>query len=89
MSDIVVTKPSEQTLKEMAVESWPIWTCEKSTFDWHYDQKETCYLLAGDVTIKAGSEEVRFGSGDMVVFPEGLECVWQVNAPVKKHYKFG
>ena len=89
MDRIVVTKPLEEALEERGVRSWPIWTCEASTFDWHYDQKETCFLLEGEVTVTAGDEEVSFGVGDLVVFPEGLDCVWEVRSPVRKHYKFG
>ena len=33
---------------------------------------------------KAGREEV-----NLVVFPEDLECTWQVTEPVKKYYNFG
>ena len=89
MSNITVTKPSEHALEELGVVHWPIWTCEPSRFDWHYDQKETCYILEGQVTVEAGDRNVSFGPGDMVVFPEGLDCIWDVGAPVKKHYKFG
>ncbi len=89
MSEIVVTRPSEQTLDEQGVRSWPIWTCEASTFDWHYDQKETCFLLEGEVTVTAGDQKVSFGIGDLVVFPEGLDCVWEVRSAVRKHYRFG
>ena len=32
---------------------------------------------------------VEFGPGDLVTFPEGLDCVWKISKPVKKHYKFG
>ena len=89
MSKIVVTKPPEHALDELGVKSWPIWTCEVSRFDLHYQEKETCYLLEGQVAVTAGDQEVSFGSGDLVVFPQGLDCVWDVKSPVKKHYKFG
>jgi len=89
MTDIQVHKPSEEELDELGIRSWPIWTCEPSTFDWHYDEKETCYLLEGQVTVKTDDGEVSFGAGDMVVFPQGLSCVWQVSEGVRKHYKFG
>ena len=88
MSQIKVTRPTEETLEKMQVKTWPIWTCDVSKFDWHYDQQETCYLLAGRVTVAAGDEQVSFGPGDMVVFPVGLDCVWDVSEPVRKHYKF-
>ena len=35
-----------------------------------------------------GSKSVSFAAGDLVVFPQGLSCVWQVKKPVKKHYMF-
>jgi uncharacterized cupin superfamily protein len=89
MAEIQVYKPNEEELVELGVRSWPIWTCEPSTFDWHYDDKETCYLLEGQVSVKTDHGEVSFGAGDMVVFPQGLSCVWQVSEGVRKHYKFG
>lgn len=86
---VLVEKPTEATLKDMGVFSWPIWTKEASTFDWYYDEKEVCYFLEGDVTVKTPDGEVSFGKGDLVTFPEGLKCVWNIKKDVKKHYKFG
>lgn len=69
---------------------WPIWGCDVSTFPGAYDEQETCLLLEGDVTvIPEGSEPVRFGAGDLVVFAAGLSCTLEVHAPVRKHYRFG
>jgi len=87
--EITVRKPSPQELEEMGVSGWPIWECDPSTFDWYYDQPETCYILEGDVTVKTDDGEVHFGAGDLVVFPKGLKCVWQVAKKVRKHYRFG
>ena len=84
---IEVRKPAENEKKTAS--SWPIWTKEVSVFPWHYDEKETCLIIEGEVTIKAGSEEVSFKAGDWVVFPEGLACTWNIKKPVKKHYRFG
>ena len=47
------------------------------------------YLLEGRVTVKAAGQNVTFGKGDLVVFPKGLSCVWEVTSPVRKHYRFG
>jgi uncharacterized protein len=38
--------------------------------------------------IKGSSECVEFGAGDLVVFPKGLSCTWDVLAVVDKYYKF-
>jgi uncharacterized cupin superfamily protein len=86
---ITVEKPGEAQLAKLGVKTWPIWTKETSKFDWHYDEKETCYILAGRVRVTGGGETVSFGTGDLVTFPQGLDCVWEVLEPVRKHYKFG
>ena len=84
--DIKVKKASETEKKEMA--SKPVWECGVSEFDWYYDSEETCLLIEGEVTVSYGEKSVSFGVGDMVVFPNGLSCVWKVVKPVKKHYFF-
>lgn len=86
VNDVKVFKPDEKQIEQ--AKTWPIWSCEKSEFDWHYTQEETCLILAGEVVVKDDTSEVSFSAGDMVIFPDGLSCVWQVNEPVKKHYKF-
>ena len=90
MDSIKIEKPSKEKLEQLGVFTWPIWSKEVSKFDWHYDQKETCYLLEGEVkvTAKEGTA-VKFGAGDLVIFPKGLSCVWEIKSPVRKHYNFG
>lgn len=85
---IKVQKPTDQQISEL--QTCPIWTKEASRFDWEYDTGETCYLLEGDVrvTTEAG-EVVEFGQGDLVTFPAGLKCHWDIRAPVRKHYRMG
>lgn len=89
MAAIIVTRPSEHAVDELGVKNWDVWTCEVSTFDWHYDQKETFYMLAGKVVITCGDEQVAVQAGDLVICPAGLDCAWEVQSPVKKHYRFG
>ncbi|HDP68096.1 MAG TPA: DUF861 domain-containing protein [Candidatus Marinimicrobia bacterium] len=91
MADISVThNPTRQTLQSLGVHDWPVWTKEVAEFPWYYSEQETCYLLEGEVevTTKNGTI-VRFGKGDLVVFPAGLSCTWKISKAVKKHYKFG
>jgi len=90
MSEIIVKKPTQDELKNKGVFSWPIWEKEASIFDWHYDDTETCYILDGDVKVSTkDGKEVRFAKGDMVIFPKGLDCKWEIKKAVKKHYNFG
>ena len=82
--------PAEEQLSKLGVRSWPIWTKEPSKFPWTYDEPETCYFLAGDVVVTPdGGEPVRVGTGDLVTFPAGMYCTWEVREAVRKHYRFG
>lgn len=91
MSDIKVERePDEQQLDSMGVRDWGTWTKEESTFPWTYDEQETCYFLEGEVVVTPdGGEPVEMGKGDLVTFPSGMSCTWDVRKPVRKHYKFG
>lgn len=86
---IKIHQPSDEELRNLDVFSWDIWTCEPSKFNWTYSDRETCYILEGKVTVTTEDQTVTFGPGDMVVFPSGLSCVWEVFEPVRKHYQFG
>ena len=69
--------------------SWPIWEKEESTFPWTYDANETCYFLEGDVVVTPdGGEPVQMGKGDVVTFPAGMSCTWEIHGAVRKHYMF-
>ena len=87
---IVESQPSQERLGDLGVFNWSIWTKERSEFPWTYGESETCYFLAGDVVvIPDGGEPVKMGKGDLVTFPAGMSCTWQINSDVKKHYRFG
>lgn len=91
---IDVRRPSENEIEKMGIRSWGTWGCEISTFPWKYDDPETCLVLEGRVRVEgrgpdADIEPVEFGPGDLVTFPEGLECTWVVSEAVRKHYRFG
>ena len=82
--------PSEETREKLGVMDWPIWQKEVSAFPWEYDERETCYLLEGEVEVTPeGGDPVSFGAGDLVTFPMGMKCVWKISKGVRKHYRFG
>ena len=89
MDDIKVEKATDQKLKNLNVKNWSPWDCEPSIFDWEYDEKETCFIMQGKARVTSGNQEVEFGKGDIVVFPKGLKCKWQVIDKISKVYKFG
>jgi len=67
-----------------------VWKKEVSVFEWEYNEKETCYIIKGEVeVIPERGDAVSFGKGDMVVFGKGLKCTWKVKSAIEKHYKFG
>ena len=83
-------QPGDDQLNRIGVFDWPIWTKETSQFPWQYDEEETCYFLEGDVTVTPqDGEPVVMGKGDLVTFPAGMACTWEIRQPVKKHYKLG
>jgi uncharacterized cupin superfamily protein len=86
---IEIKKPTHEDLEREGVSSWPVWEKEVSRFDWYYDDTEECYLLQGKVMVETrDGEQVEFGKGDFVTFPKGLSCIWDIQEPVRKHYRF-
>ena len=83
--------PSERELKNLKIKSWEIWEKEKSIFDWSYSETETCFILDGEVEVTDSEtgEKLEFKKGDLVQFPKGLKCVWNVKKPIRKYYNFG
>jgi uncharacterized cupin superfamily protein len=45
--------------------------------------------MEGEVKVTTpDGEAVEFGPGDLVTFPRGLKCSWNVRKPIRKHYRF-
>ncbi len=89
-TSIRIQKPSPEELDRLGVRDWPIWGKEVSRFPWTYDVQETCYFLEGEVVVTPEvGEPVSMGAGDLVTFPAGLTCTWDIRKPVRKHYRFG
>ena len=88
MSEIKIEVPTKEKLKALDVKNWSPWECEPSTFDWEYDCNETAYVLEGKVKVKTTSGEVEIKKGDLVHFPKGLQCTWNVIEKIRKVYTF-
>ena len=90
MSSIEVRQPSEEELRDLGVFDWPIWEKGESRFPWTYEEQEICYLLQGRVTVEPeNGDPVTFAAGDLVTFPAGLRCTWDIHEAVRKHYRLG
>ncbi len=82
--------PSPPKLEVLGVYDWPIWRKEASTFEWTYADRETCYILKGRFRVTPeGGEPQEFRRGDLITFPAGMKCVWEILEDVEKHYDFG
>lgn len=92
MSDLEIffeRNPSPAKLDVIGVPGWPYWRKEASTFVWHYDRTEICYLLRGRVTVTPdGGEPMTFERGDLITFPQGLSCTWEIHEDLEKQYTF-
>ncbi|MFA7676843.1 MAG: cupin domain-containing protein [Candidatus Omnitrophota bacterium] len=90
MDNIEIKNPDKNELEHLGVFNWPVWQKAVCSFDWEYDEKETCYFLEGEVDIETnGGVPVKIKKGDLAVFPKGLACKWHIKKDIKKHYKFG
>ena len=86
---IEVKRPSQEEIEKLGIRNWPIWEKEESNFDWHYDNKEICYFLEGEVEVETeDGKKVPMQKGDLAIFPKGLSCKWNIKKAVKKHYNF-
>jgi uncharacterized cupin superfamily protein len=86
---LIEHNPSEAKLDVMGIYGWPVWSKEVSNFPWKYDRQETCYILDGEVIVTPdGGEPVEIVAGDLVTFPKGMSCTWDIKEDIKKHYNF-
>jgi hypothetical protein len=89
MSTIIVEhNPAAEKLQTLGVSKWPTWQKEVSVFPWTFPEQEIAYILEGECVITPeNGEAVSFGKGDLVTFPAGMVCSWEVKQPLHKHYK--
>ena len=95
MNTILIEKPTPEKLKSLNIPpvpqnsgGWSVWECGPSSFDWQYSQAEVAYVYEGKVAVSTASGMVEIKKGDLVTFPRGLRCSWNVIEPIKKVYMF-
>lgn len=90
MGKVIVRKGTKEELGRLGVDKWPTWESEIKKFDWEYDDDETFFVHEGRVkVVTTDGEEVEFGKGDLVRFPKGVKCTWDVKERIRKVYRFG
>ncbi|MFH1298030.1 MAG: cupin domain-containing protein [Bacteroidota bacterium] len=88
MSKVKIQKLTEEEIRQQGIRQWPVWAKEVSRFDWTYYGEEQCLFLEGDVVIETKEGKFHIEPGDFVTFEQGLDCIWDIRKPVKKHYNF-
>ena len=81
-------KEIEEKKVKDTIKGWNAWSCEPSTFDWEYEEKETAYVFEGEVRVKSAAETAEIKGGQLVQFPKGMKCTWEVIKPIRKVYTF-
>ena len=90
MKLLIKSPCSASIIIQYGIKNWPIWECEPSNFPWIYDEKEICLITKGEAKIVTeGGESYFIKAGDLVEFPEGLSCQWQISKSIKKHFRLG
>lgn len=89
MACIRISRPTEEELRGLGVDRWSPWACGVCRFPWEYHEDETCYIKASFVVVETeDGEKVEIKAGDLVTFPKGLKCIWDVKEPIDKVYTF-
>lgn len=78
---------AEDERKALGWASWPTRTVAPKTFAERCDRTETCYVAEGEAVIDTPVGSVTIEPGQLVVFPKGLECTWNVLKAVKMHVR--
>ena len=88
---VLISSPcSASVIIQYGIKSWPIWECEPSRFQWNYNDKEICLIIEGQAKISTQNGDIYvIKAGDLVEFPAGLNCEWEVTKSIKKHYRLG
>lgn len=88
MSEIKKSIPTKEEISK-CLKQWSEWGCDVSKFDWEYGSDETAYIIEGEVDVTNEEGKVTtIKAGELVTFPAGMKCVWDVKKPIKKVYTF-
>ncbi len=84
----IIKKLGRAEFEKKNISNWPVWEKEPSAFDRHYECEEICYVAKGKATIKTIYQEIEIEEGDLVIFPAGIRCHWNIKEKFKKYYNF-
>lgn len=81
------SNPTMAKLNDLGVFEWRTWEKEPSTFVWQFAERETAYIVEGEVHVRpeGAIQAVILKKGDLVTFEPGLRTYWDVKRPLKKY----
>ncbi len=85
---IEIEQPDHDELEEAGVFDWPVREHDEDKFDWYFEKTEHCYIIEGVADIVSEFDTIMVKPGDYLIFPAGLECVWDVRSKIRAHYSF-
>ena len=88
MNELEIIKPDDAEIARRGIKNWPVWEKEVSRFPYFYKEEEHCLFLEGEVIIETTVAKFTLKAGDYAIFRKGLNCIWDIRQPVKKHYNF-
>ena len=47
-----------------------------------------CHLRVKSRSLLFLGEPMKFCGGDLIFFPAGIDCIWNVHKAVRRHYRF-
>ena len=52
-------------------------------------KKKLVYCLKVKLQLLLREQPVKFRAGELVTFPAGMDCGWEIHQAIRKYYRFG
>lgn len=83
-------KPSEKKLKELNVNTWPLWAKDPGVYEHEYEMPETCFFFEGEaILIPESGEEIEITPGTLLSIPAPAKYKWEIKKTLKMRYLLG
>lgn len=85
---IDIDRLDTEEIDDLGIEEWPVMEYDEEKLEWYSDKTEYCFIISGEATIISEFESITVRPGDFVTLPAGLECIWDVDTKIRKHYTY-
>jgi uncharacterized cupin superfamily protein len=80
---IKVEALSREEQRARGVDTWPARRHERHRIPVQYQEETVCFVAEGSARIETEDGNVEIEPGDLVTFPEGLDCTWHLREPLQ------